>query len=155
MAAVALMVHQQVEAVAPITGISIGRVDDKTSWRITFADDATDEQRAAARAVVDTIDVSAGPVADTVTDVQFFHALAQIGTVTEAEALAAVTRGELPAALLAGIAKLPAEQQFAAKMMIAGGTVYHRSHPMVSALATAIGWTKEQTDNLWRSASAL
>lgn len=42
----------------PISGVSIGRVDDKSTWRIDFEADATAEQRAAALAVLKSFDAS-------------------------------------------------------------------------------------------------
>ena len=40
---IANKITQAVAAVAPIIGISIGRNDDRLTWRIDFAPDATDE----------------------------------------------------------------------------------------------------------------
>lgn len=45
-----------IKAVCPIHGVSIGRKDDKSTWRIDFKDEATTEQRAAAQAVLDAFD---------------------------------------------------------------------------------------------------
>ena len=45
-----------IKSVCPIHGVSIGRKDDKTTWRIDFKDEATAEQRASAQAVFDTFD---------------------------------------------------------------------------------------------------
>lgn len=45
-----------IKAVAPIHGISVGRKDDKATWRIDFKEEATAEQRAAAQAVIDAFD---------------------------------------------------------------------------------------------------
>lgn len=45
-----------IRAVCPIHGISIGRKDDKTTWRIDFTSEATEEQKAAARAVLASFD---------------------------------------------------------------------------------------------------
>lgn len=42
-----------VRTVCPIHGVSIGRKDDKTTWRIDFVDDATPQQRTAAQALID------------------------------------------------------------------------------------------------------
>ncbi len=42
-----------IKAVCPIDGISIGRKDNKATWRIDFKDEATPEQRTAAQAVMD------------------------------------------------------------------------------------------------------
>jgi hypothetical protein len=38
--------------IAPIIGVSIGRLDDRSTWRIDYHDEATPEQRAAAEAAM-------------------------------------------------------------------------------------------------------
>ena len=45
-----------IRAVCPIHGVSIGKKDDKSTWRIDFKDEATTEQRASAQAVIDAFD---------------------------------------------------------------------------------------------------
>lgn len=53
------MIEQLTKAlgqIAPIHGVSIGRRNDKSTWRIDFKDEATAEQRAAAQAVIDAFD---------------------------------------------------------------------------------------------------
>lgn len=55
----AATLHAAIAAVCPIHGVSIGRKDDKTTWRIDFANDATDPQRAAARAVLEGFNLAA------------------------------------------------------------------------------------------------
>lgn len=45
-----------IRAVCPIHGVSVGRANDKTTWRIDFTSDATPEQRVAAQAVVAAFD---------------------------------------------------------------------------------------------------
>lgn len=47
-----------IRPVAPIDGISVGTPGDSSTVRIDFRDDATPQQRAAARAVVDSFDWS-------------------------------------------------------------------------------------------------
>lgn len=49
--------HLIVEAVCPIDGVSIGRKDDKSTWRIDFKTEATPAQQQAARDVVLAFDV--------------------------------------------------------------------------------------------------
>lgn len=49
-------VNAAVGVVAPIYGVSIGRKDDKATWRIDFKDEATPEQRAAAAEVLTSFD---------------------------------------------------------------------------------------------------
>lgn len=48
---------QLTSAGIPITGISIGRNDDRATWRIDFAPEATDEQKAQAAQIVTAFDV--------------------------------------------------------------------------------------------------
>ena len=45
----------QIKAVCPIHGVSMGRKNDKATWRIDF-NGATDAEKAAAQAVVDGFD---------------------------------------------------------------------------------------------------
>lgn len=40
--------HAAIEKICPIAGVRIGRRDDKETWQIAFADEATEEQRDAA-----------------------------------------------------------------------------------------------------------
>jgi hypothetical protein len=51
--------HELVSAQAPISGVSIGDPADKTTWTIHFQDAATDSQKAAAQAVIDSYDYAA------------------------------------------------------------------------------------------------
>jgi hypothetical protein len=50
--------HAEIAAVCPIHGVSIGRKNDKATWRIDFAPDATDAQKAAADAVKAAFDLA-------------------------------------------------------------------------------------------------
>jgi hypothetical protein len=52
--------HSRLSAVAPIIGISIGSVDDKSTWRVDFDEGATAQQRADAAGVIEAFDVNAG-----------------------------------------------------------------------------------------------
>ena len=49
--------QRAVAAVCPIHGISIGRKDDRSTWRVDFAPEATDEQKAQAAQIVAAFDV--------------------------------------------------------------------------------------------------
>jgi len=95
------------------------------------------------------------PVPEIITDVQFFTALAHAGSISEAEAIAAVATGTIPAAILAAVNALPADQRFTAQMKISGQTQFMRASPIVAALGQALDWTPEKIDDLWRTASAL
>lgn len=48
----ALALNDRIAAVAPIQGVSIGKPDDPSSWRVDFDPSATPAQRQAAAAVI-------------------------------------------------------------------------------------------------------
>lgn len=48
-----------IRAACPVESISIGKRDDKSTWRIDFKPEATPQQRAAGQAVIDAFDLSA------------------------------------------------------------------------------------------------
>ncbi len=52
-----------VEAGVPLVGVSIGRPDDRATWVVQFAPQATPQQRAAADAVIAAFDASPSAVA--------------------------------------------------------------------------------------------
>ncbi|KQZ50325.1 hypothetical protein ASD54_08705 [Rhizobium sp. Root149] len=88
---------------------------------------------------------------------QFYQALA-LGDdpyITEAEALAAVASGMLPAAVEAIVSNLPSETQFSARMLLVGATTFVRSHPLVGAFGVALGMSESQLDEFWLGASKL
>lgn len=45
-----------IKAVCPVESVSVGNVNDKTTWRIDFAAAATPQQRAAAQSALDAFD---------------------------------------------------------------------------------------------------
>ena len=49
--------HNAIAAVCPIHGVSIGDTSDKTTWSISFKDEAADDEKIAAQAVIDTADL--------------------------------------------------------------------------------------------------
>lgn len=59
-----MRIDDAVLQVCPIHGISMGKRTDKSTWRIDYAPEATDEQKAAAVAVVDAYDPAADVKAD-------------------------------------------------------------------------------------------
>lgn len=58
-----------IRAVCPILGVSIGRADDKQTWRIDYDPVATTLQRAAAQAVVDGFDAQAASTPLDISDI--------------------------------------------------------------------------------------
>jgi hypothetical protein len=107
--------------------------------------------------------VSAGgiiqPPADivpaTISDRQMAQIMAAEGIITEAEALAWVSAGTVPAAMDALVDVLPEADRFAARMLLAGATVFERSHPLVAVLGESYGMTSTAIDDLFRAAALL
>lgn len=95
------------------------------------------------------------PVPDEISRRQFFQQMAVASLISQAEAIAAVRDGEIPAALMTFVDSLPTEEQFAAEMLIIGATTFHRSHPLVEAFGALQGLSSAQVDDLWRAAAAL
>lgn len=95
------------------------------------------------------------PPPATISDRQFFQQLAVDKTITEAEALAAVQTGTLPAALQTLVDGIPKTKRFAASMLLTGATEFRFDHPLVGTISTAFGWSGEQLATFWRAAAAL
>ena len=94
------------------------------------------------------------PVPAEISDRQFFQQLAVAGLITEEQALAA-NAAVIPSPLLAIIGQMPSGDQFAAKMLVSGATVFQRNHPMTEAIGAAYGWTAAQIDDFFRAAALL
>jgi hypothetical protein len=96
------------------------------------------------------------PVPETISDRQFAQVLAIDGLITQAEALAWVKGGTVPASIQSvvdGIAD--ASAKFGAQMLLSGATSFNRSHPMVTQLGTSLGMTPAQIDDIWRYGATL
>ena len=116
--------------------------------------------RAAALAELDRLaalplDHDPRPVPPEISDRQFFQALAIAGIISEADALAAVMTGDLPAAFEAFVAALPAGEQFGARMALSGATIFRRDHPLTAAFGAASGKSPAEIDELFRLAASL
>lgn len=64
--------HDALAAVAPISGVSIGAVDDKSTWRVDYLQGATSKQKAAAKSIIQGFDAEPGiadPIADAKADI--------------------------------------------------------------------------------------
>ncbi|MCW2243566.1 hypothetical protein [Azospirillum canadense] len=95
------------------------------------------------------------PVPASISDRQFFQQLAVDGIVTQAEALAAVKTGDIPAALAGILDALPDDQRFAAEMLLSGATSFERAHPLSIAIGVARGMSDAEVDGFFRAAAAL
>lgn len=94
-------------------------------------------------------------VPPTISDRQFAQGLAGHGLITEAEALAWVSAGTLPAAITSFVALLPAGDQFGARMILQGATVFERAHPFTTAFGAAVGMGETALDAFWRECASL
>jgi hypothetical protein len=144
---------------AHLVGVSIGDRTDKATWTCAFTDDVTQAERDTAQSIIDGFTVEqmqAPPVPRLISDRQFFQALALQGAITQEEALAAVRTGAIPAAMQTFIDAIPdQQQQFGATMLLSGAVEFDRNHPLVESFRQAMGWTVQQTNDLWRLAAAL
>lgn len=100
-------------------------------------------------------ELTAPPAYITISDRQFFQALALNDLITQDEAEAAVATGTIPAAMAALVEQLPAEQQFGARMLLKGATAFRSDHPLTDALAALYAWSPEQKLALFQAASQL
>jgi hypothetical protein len=90
-----------------------------------------------------------------ISDRQFFQQLAVLGLITQAEALAAVKTGDIPATLQGLVSTLPVDQQFSAEMLLSGAVSFDRKHPLTVYFGQAMSWTDAQLDTLWIEANKL
>jgi hypothetical protein len=95
------------------------------------------------------------PVPETISDRQFFQALALQGTISQAEALAAVKTGTIPAVLQTAISSLTGNDAFNAEMLLSGATEFKRSHPLTVAIGAAQGMNPAQIDAFFQFAAGL
>lgn len=93
-------------------------------------------------------------VPHSISDRQFFQQLSVAGIITEDDALAS-NAAVIPPPLVAIIEAMPGSQQFSAKMLVSGATVFERDHPMTLAIGAAYGWTPAQIDDFFRAAALL
>lgn len=93
-----------------------------------------------------------GPISDR----QFFQALAVVGRISEAEALAAVKTGDMPAELAAVVNAIPDKAaRFSVTMHVCGAVTFERDHPLTVQLGAMIGMRPEEIDALWELAGKL
>jgi hypothetical protein len=138
---------EQTAAVAQTSGrgaVALSQRDTPAEWAAMLA------------AVTPSLYVAPpAPVPAVISDRQFFQQLAIVGIITQAEALAAVMTGTIPAILLAFIADLPADQQFGAKMVLCGATQFLRVHPLTASIGASQGMDPVQIDDFFRAANVL
>lgn len=93
------------------------------------------------------------PIPDEISRRQFFQQLAVQEIITQADAIAAMTRGTVPVPLQTIIDILPKEEHFGALMLVIGATTFQRTHPLTEIVRQALQWSIEQKDIFWRDAA--
>lgn len=117
----------------PVVGVSIGRRDDKGTWRIDYDGDVTSHQLALAQNVVDDFDAEAPDVPPSVTPYQARRALNAAGLREAAEAAIAVASQDVRDAW-----------EYALSI--------ERTSPFIAAVGVALGLTDAEIDQLFVAA---
>jgi|SRR5215471_15605184 len=96
---------------------------------------------------------------------QWYHALATYqptrtppangGVITKQEAIDALGKGMVPAAMQPFISSLPANKQFDAQMRFVGALRVGRDSDLVKQFTAFMGWNSKQSDDLFRYAMTL
>lgn len=89
------------------------------------------------------------PVPEAISRRQFGFGAVMVGKMTQAEALAFVNSGTLPAAVEAIVQSLPADQQFAARMSLASNE-FHRHNPATLMFLPLMQIDDATADACWR-----
>lgn len=89
------------------------------------------------------------PVKESISRRQFGYGAVMVGKMTQAEALAFVNLGTLPAAVETVVAALPGPQQFAARMSLASNE-FHRHNPATLQFLPLLAIDSATADAAWR-----
>lgn len=122
----------------PIVGVSIGREDDKRTWRVDFMDEASAAQKVAAEKIIKSIDPNAADVPMQVTIYQGRAALINAGLFDRVKTAV----DNLGHASLAYQAFEYANH-------------WHRDSPFIAQLAAALGLTDAEVDELFIAAAQM
>ncbi len=133
---IASEIHRRVAAVCPIVGISIVDAADPSTWVISFAPGATEQQQLDAQAIVDAFDPQAPLVPVSVTPLQARRALRAAGI------LAAVT-----AAIDLADDDTKDAWEYAIEI--------RRDNVALNTVATGLGMTAQDIDALFIAAAQL
>lgn len=137
-----------------IDGEDVYSIDGLTMSWPSGADDAKVIEAFNAQAPADWTPPPVVP--EVISDRQFFQMAALLEIITQAEALAAVKTGDIPANLQAIVDAIPSPiEKFSATMLLSGATEFARYHPLTESVAQSLGWTSEQIDQFFIAAAQL
>jgi hypothetical protein len=131
-----MALDRAIRAVAPIEGVSVGAPEDKQSWRIDFAAQATEDERAAAEAVVAGFDPGLPEIPQSVTPLQARKAIRAAGL-----------KPQVDAALVAGGEEVQEAWDYAIEI--------NRRDPLLLQIAAEAGLSAAELDQLFIAAAAL
>jgi hypothetical protein len=146
-------IHTAVAEVCPIDGMRFPVFEDKATWETFYAEDATDEQKAAAQAVIDEIDIYADPVPEVISNRQFYHQWTIVGRLTQSEAKKAMT-GVLPRTITDIIGSQQPGDQFRIEMAYLA-IKFERPDQTVTLMQEKFGLPDDYMDQFFRDAAAL
>lgn len=93
--------------ICPVDGVSIGRKDDKATWRIFFNPSATQQEKDAAQSAMDSYDPAADDAAENSQQAQDDADKATLKSIPQAVQLAQMTPAQIDAWLAANVTDLP------------------------------------------------
>lgn len=130
MSDIASRLDKAVRAVCPIAGVSVGRANDPTTWRITYTGTESAAERTAAEAVLLSFDPEAPTVPASVTPYQARQALN-----------AANLRDAAEIAIAAASYDVRDAWEYALTI--------ERNSPFIAAMSAALGLSAGQVDDLF------
>ena len=109
-----LALHNAVAAVAPIVGVQMGSIADRSTWRVDFSPEATVEQRGAAASVLATFDPTA-PTPDAARETQFLGDADRIDIMSR---LTSATPAQIKSYVDSSVTNLASTKTLLAKVML-------------------------------------
>lgn len=126
-----------VRAICPIVGVAIGDPDNRVTWRIDFDPAASDSQQAAALAKLQSIDMNATHVPQSVTNYQARAALIGANLFDQVDAVVTASTDKL------------------VKAAWDYSTTISRTSPFITLLQGTVNLSDAQVDALFVAAAAI
>lgn len=133
----AVYLHEILSAIAPVNGVSIGSLSDKATWRVDYSSEPTSDQLTAVEGAITSFDPDATKVPNVITALQAMFAINTIEG--------------LRASVDAAIAGMDQDS----KDYVEYSTVWYRNNTTLNTVATAVGLSQSQVDDLFILAATL
>ena len=135
-----IRVHEALSAIAPIIGVCVVKPSDKATWVVDFSPEATEQERAAAKAALVTFDVEKEnarlDVPQEVWAGAMMRALNTLGILEQIDQI------------------VTAEGDLLAKKLWDRAAAFRRDDPMISVIGGKAGWSESDLDDLFRLAGS-